>query len=90
MKTGVLDKNGVEIQEYDIVTFTNAGKKLKYFVKFGLGCFWLYHYKGLKELTLIGLMQMKVGDSPLRWGPIYRAIELGFTIEILPEKYEES
>ena len=81
MKTWVLDKNGIEIQEYDIVTFTNSGKKLKYFVKFELGCFWLYHYNGLKEVD---------GLTPLRWGPIYRAIELDFIIEILPEKYEES
>ena len=80
MNTGVLGKNGIEIQEYDIVTFANAGKKLKYLVKFELGCFFLYHYNGLKE----------VDGTPLRWGPIYRAIELDFQIEILPEKYEES
>jgi len=78
MTTGDLDKNGIEIQEYNIVTFANAGKKLKYLVKFELGCFFLYHYKGLKELD----------GSPIRWGPIYRAIELDFHIEILSENYE--
>lgn len=68
--TGEYDENGKEIYENDILTFKN---KSKYKVVFQNGCFYLFHFEGLKEID----------DTPYRWGPMYRIKELGLSAVLL-------
>ncbi len=67
--TGLKDQNEIEIYEGDIVTF---GREYKYNVVFENGCFYLYHYKGLKEID----------DTPYRWGAMFRINEIKLDIEL--------
>lgn len=68
MFTGLTDKNGKEIygaigdKGGDRISF---GRELTYFVKFVNGGFQVFHE-----------MHKEIDDNPLRWGSLYRAVEL--------------
>lgn len=65
-----LDETEKEIYEDDIVSF---GRDSKYQVVFEDGCFYLYHYEGLKDHE----------GNPYRWGAMYRVAEVGFAMKVI-------
>ena len=73
--TGLISPAGAEIYEGDLIAFNNS--KIKLNVVFENGCFFLYHYKGLKEPD----------GEPYRWGALYRLfdadIRRGLTFEVI-------
>lgn len=68
--TGMLDKNGIEIYENDIVSF---GRDTNYKVIYQDACFYLFHHNGLKEID----------GTDYKWGALYRAKEHHFEISVV-------
>jgi hypothetical protein len=79
--TGLISPAGAEIYEGDIIAF-NKSEKIKLNVVFENGCFFLYHYEGLKEPD----------GKPYRWGALYRLFDAdirgGLNFEVIGNIYQ--